>query len=1031
MNVTVTTINRLTRAYFPRLSHILLLAAIALTCLQAQDITKGSVAGVVKDSSGAVIPAANVKLSTPTGDRTTTTNAGGDYSFLNLNPGPGYKVTAEKTGFAPASVDNLSIGINQQVTQDLTLAVGTTATTVNITEATSAIDLSTTTIGANINEDLYRNVPVGRNISAVMAMSPGVKDSGLAGAGNPSINGASGLENEYIINGADTTDPGFGGFGTYSRNYGSLGNGINFDFVQEVQVQTGGFEAQYGEALGGVVNVVTKSGTNDFHADVYGYLQPLQFEAERNNPLPVVTAYKRDYLQHQATLDYGADAGGRILKDKLFFYGGINPLRNTTYERADVSYNNYALGVIPLKRFALDYTGKVNWNIGAKHQLEGSVFGDPSHTPIQYQGNIATTKAVGGAYVPDTSTESKLAYGTRTTTGRYNGTLTPNWVLTVNYSYYYNNLTETPLHNGYEIIDQTTPTQFTYGGVGALEATISKVNQMSAASTHVFRFLGSHTLSYGYQFTDDKYSDIQDYTGAPFVLPNVKELGPAAGQTVYGAEFIREHENPNDPNSPIVLNFTRGLYSSPFINTDTRYQAGFVQDAWSFGKWTLKPGLRFEEQGIYGTQSHYVFSHNWAPRIGVIYDLFANHKTKLDASFGQFYEKIPLDIAVRALSYQLSITGALYQDPGPGNQPNLSASNYIPGGSIAFQGDPSLLENVAAGTRAQLQNEVTAGIEHEFAHNLTVTGRFVYRDLRRAIEDMSGINVTQALNGVPQLYVVGNPNKGLDIFQNVTACTSGPKCNTSTGYTNFANGNEFGIGSDGIPDGFPNPYRLYKSGELIVAKRFSNFQFYGSYVLSKLYGNFEGSFRNDNGQQDPNISSLFDFTNSDGILTGQDIPGLLNTDRTHQFKLFSNYMWKGFTFGASWLPTSGTPITDLFIHPAYQNAGEIPVCPGSTLASPIYSCTGGPRGAEGRTPWTYDFNLHGEYSYKFHNEKMRVKFVADLFNVFNEQKLIHIDQWAQRSGGATNVDFLMAGTNQYRDPYEIPFNARLAVRFEF
>ena len=120
MNVTVTTINRLTRAYFPRLSHILLLAAIALTCLQAQDITKGSVAGVVKDSSGAVIPAANVKLSTPTGDRTTTTNAGGDYSFLNLNPGPGYKVTAEKTGFAPASVDNLSIGINQQVTQDLT-----------------------------------------------------------------------------------------------------------------------------------------------------------------------------------------------------------------------------------------------------------------------------------------------------------------------------------------------------------------------------------------------------------------------------------------------------------------------------------------------------------------------------------------------------------------------------------------------------------------------------------------------------------------------------------------------------------------------------------------------------------------------------------------------------------------------------------------------------------------------------------------------------------------------------------------------
>ena len=119
--------------------------------------------------------------------------------------------------------------------------------------------------------------------------------------------------------------------------------------------------------------------------------------------------------------------------------------------------------------------------------------------------------------------------------------------------------------------------------------------------------------------------------------------------------------------------------------------------------------------------------------------------------------------------------------------------------------------------------------------------------------------------------------------------------------------------------------------ELIVTKRFSNVQFYGSYVLSKLYGNFQGSFRSDNGQQDPNISSMFDFTNSDGVLTGQDIPGVLNSDRRHQFKLFGNYMWQDFNVGASWLPTSGTPITDLLAHPAYVNAGEIPVCPGRDL----------------------------------------------------------------------------------------------------
>jgi hypothetical protein len=213
--------------------------------------------------------------------------------------------------------------------------------------------------------------------------------------------------------------------------------------------------------------------------------------------------------------------------------------------------------------------------------------------------------------------------------------------------------------------------------------------------------------------------------------------------------------------------------------------------------------------------------------------------------------------------------------------------------------------------------------------------------------------------------------------------------------------------------------------ELIVSKRISNFQFYGSYVLSKLNGNYQGNFRSDNGQQDPNISSMFDFTNTDGLLTGQDLTGVLNSDRRNQFKLYSNYQWKGFNLGASWLPTSGTPITNLLAHPAYQNAGEIPVCPDGT-----FSCAGGPRGAYGRTPWTFDFALHGDYTIRL-GERMRIKFVADLFNIFNEQKAIRVNQWSQLDGGTPNPDFLKPGLQQFADPYEAPFSARLAARFEF
>jgi hypothetical protein len=1027
------------------INRTLLLALMALTCLRAQDITKGSIVGVVKDASGAVVPGATVKLASPYGDRVTSTNTAGAYTFSGLVVGSGYAVSVAQAGFSTAAQRNLAVTINGTTTADINLEVGTAAQSVDVTADTTGIDLSTTSIGANLDENLYKNVPVGRNIASVMAMAPGVADSDGAGAANPSINGASGLENEYVINGANVTDPGFGGFGTFSRVYGSLGNGINFDFIQEVQVQTGGFEAQYGEALGGIVNVVTKSGTNAFHGDVFGYFQPQGFEATRNNANPLLVN-KTDFLVHQSSIDYGADFGGYILKDKLFFYGGFNPLTNSNFKEADPFYANSQLGVINRSLTTYDYTGKIDYNLGTKHQFEGSVFGDPSHSPMTFNNPMSTVPLLNsdGTKNPvDDSVESKFTYGSRTWTARYNGTLSPNWAVTVNYSNFYNSFTNTPLENGYQITDNTavqtgTGGAITYGGIGFNEASVSRVNQMAVSSTHVFRFLGGHSITYGYQFEDDVYNDIYKYTGAPFQLPNLPELGPAAGQTVTGAAFTREYQGTPGA-SPIVLNFTRGNYSPPTVATDTRYNSGYFQDSWTFGRLTIKPGIRFEQQELIGLNNAYTFAHNWAPRIGFVLDPFNDRKTKVYATWGRFFEKVPLDIAVRSLSDETSITGALYADPGPGQQPNLSPSNYIPGGNIAFQGGAANLESVAGGTSAQYQDEVAGGYEHEFAHNLTFTGRFVYRDLRRILEDMSGINVTQALAGVPQIYVVGNPSKSLDIFQNVSACSNPGVGNcTSSGFTAFANGTTNPIGADGVSDGFPNPYRIYKSGEFIVTKRFANLQFYGSYVLSKLDGNFQGSYRSDNGQIDPNISSMFDFTNSDGRLTGQDVPGLLETDRTHQFKLFGNYTWHGFNLGASWLPTSGTPITDLLDHPAYLNAGEIPVCPASplplstTITPASFLCPGGPRGAFGRTAWTFDFNLHGDYTIKL-GERMRVKFVADLFNVFNEQKVIRVNQFGEQGGspGTADPDFLKPALGTFANPYENPFNARLAVRFEF
>src|ERR1700728_602692 len=145
----------------------LLLALLAFTGLQAQDITKGEITGVVRDASGAVVPGAPVKLTSPYGDRTTTTNSAGLYAFPSLVVGPGYSITVAQAGFSTATQANLTVGINQTTTADINLEVGTAAQTVDVTASSAVIDLSTTSIGANLDENLYKNVPVGRNIASV------------------------------------------------------------------------------------------------------------------------------------------------------------------------------------------------------------------------------------------------------------------------------------------------------------------------------------------------------------------------------------------------------------------------------------------------------------------------------------------------------------------------------------------------------------------------------------------------------------------------------------------------------------------------------------------------------------------------------------------------------------------------------------------------------------------------------------------------------------------------------------------------
>ena len=234
------------------------------------------------------------------------------------------------------------------------------------------------------------------------------------GRDNPSISGGSALDNLYVADGVNITDSAFGGIGTFSRSYGALGTGINTAFVKEVQVKTGGFEPQYGQATGGIVNIITQSGGNEFHGAVYGYMRPGVFEARRKQR-DDFSVNKVGELLDAENFDAGVDVGGPAIKNKLFFFGSFNPsLRRDHVIGAVGSGIRTLLGEHDQKYTTYNYAGKVDWNLNSNHTLAFSIMGSDPHEYIIFASlNIDNDTA-----------NSKLDFGSRNMALRYNGSPT-------------------------------------------------------------------------------------------------------------------------------------------------------------------------------------------------------------------------------------------------------------------------------------------------------------------------------------------------------------------------------------------------------------------------------------------------------------------------------------------------------------------------------------------------------------------------------------------------------------------------------
>ncbi len=394
----------------------------------------------------------------------------------------------------------------------------------------------------------------------------------------------------------------------------------------------------------------------------------------------------------------------------------------------------------------------------------------------------------------------------------------------------------------------------------------------------------------------------------------------------------------------------------------------YVQDTWKvLTNFTLNLGVRQETQKVGARDGSTAINlkHNFAPRIGAIWDVANNGRSKLYANFGRFYEAIPMDINLRSFGGEIGLqvnnldpTPGHFTPgtPGPvsaGGVPTLGSAGqaYTALGASVTPADPNL--------KGQYIDEYLVGYDYELAPSLMVGVKGTYRNLGRVIEDMLVISSGD--------YFIANPGSGIG---------------TNAGF----------LSEDTAPA--TKAKRQYKGVEIHAEKRFSNnYQFFTSYVWSKLSGNYDGTFQNSTGQLDPNINSAYDY--ADFALNNS---GPLTSDRTHQVKFYGSYtlssgMAKGLDLGASLHWESGVPLNAQ----GYEFAG---------YANYEYYLT--PRGSLGRGPSDYEADLHAGFPIAM-GSGSRLTLVADVFNVFNRQSALTLDNRMDLSSNNGCAVFVKAG----------------------
>ena len=983
-------------------------AALSTALVQpvmAQSNASGNVYGKVAPGTANSVVLKNLDTNLT---RTVEVEANGTFTATALPIGR-YSATLVKGGASGASTQ-LEVLAGQGV--EATFAAPGLQQ-VQVTGRRSRIDVSSANNGATFVARELAKLPIAQNVDAIIQLAPNTTRVDSRYAGGASFAGGGASENAYYINGFPVTNP-----------LTQLGaSELPFGAIAQAQILTGGFGAEFGRSVGGVVNITTKSGTNNWEGGVMASIEPnslrsktkdLYYAKTGNFPATDGTLYRAREGNERTEKRYGGYISGPIIKDKLFMFLSAETTKTDT-EGTD-SINGIRIGGNPAaawnssKRTVDRYFGKFDWNITDDHRLELSLIGDTPEVKTNYSGyNYATGQRDGK--IASSKTEKNVQdNGAEVQILKYTGNITSDFTVQALYGQSKSkHINEFAGYNPNLLVATFAPENQAPGVnyVNKQTVTTSTGNVLpEGASDKIESFrldleykLGNHTIRFG--LDNNKLTSVNAGESAigGGTWTYLKNVDPMADFDLGGGTS----KGPGTSTSPLGK---QGYYVTKTIFTDvtnaySNQDAQYIEDKWQITPTVLlTAGLRregFDNQN--GDHEKYLeMTNQIAPRLSAVWDVNGDSSTKVFGSAGRYHLQIPTHLAVRGAGRSTNTVQAFaYTGVDANGAPTGLTQLSNPASSNNEYGQAKPFQTLSAqDLKPTYQDEVTLGFERAWSPDLNFGVKATYRTLKSTIDDFCDQRPFDKYAADHHIDTSNWGGFGCANFNPGEANTFLVDYSGSTNNGGTAK-NLTTVNLSAADLGFPKAERKYTAVDMFAEHPLRN-GWYGkvNYTWSRSKGNTEGQTLSDVGQTDVAATQTWDYKE---LMIGAN--GLLPNDRKHQLKAYGFYeVTPEWTVGGNVLFASGRPRSCLgrFLFdgttPNYSNGPHY--CFGATPAQNVLV----ERGTLGRLPWDKRLDLNVVYRPEI---VKGLSLKMDVFNVTNEQTTQSVEERWNNGNGRRNT----------------------------